>query len=177
MKKQVFFILALLLPLFAVAQSTAKVDKIIPQLQYDADFMTFVKYDMLDGFVPVKGIVTKMKFLNGQKVYAISEITYAADGKSIDTRDTYFYLKDQLIAYSTEDKTEVQLYYVNGENVYASRTITKRLYKPYGGSRTLNIAVIKLNSNFNADKAKIERGQKLLQILKDTSKEMFGSAF
>ena len=136
MKKAVFG-LFLVLSFALKAQDVSKVDNLIPALQYDDDMMVYVDFSVLDGFNVIKQIKGLMKFVRGQKVYALEKDIF--NGKKIEKKITFFYLKQTPIAISIEKNGQTTVFYINNGQVYASKTFKQAGYKPYGGKKPLDL--------------------------------------
>ncbi len=135
--KKLVFVLFIFLSFVLKSQNVNKVDNLIPSLQYDDDMMVYVDFSVLDGFNVVKQIKGLMKFVKGQKVYALEKDIF--NGKKITKKITFFYLGQTPIAISVEKGGQTTLFYIDNGQVYASKTFKQALYKPYGGKKPLDI--------------------------------------
>ncbi len=178
MKKLVIFLVISFLPMLVTAQATVKsAEKYIPGLQYDNDFMTYIDIAMKDGFSTIKEIVAKMKFVEGDKVYAIEKMRFNPK-KQIIEKVTFFYHKTTPIAISIEKGGTVNIYYLDSGNVIASKTFTATDYRPFGGKKTLRLSTIPADEKTHSPKKKyLDQANSLLNVLKNASKSMFNYNF
>ncbi len=177
--KTVSYVLALILmPFMLTAQvSIAGIEKLIPNLQYDNDFMTYLEVNMKDGFNTVKKAVGMMKFVHGQKVYAIEKIRYTPK-KQIAEKITFFYHEDTPIAISIEKNGEVSVYYLDNGKVVASKKFEASKYKPFGGTDDLILSTIPADQRTRTPKKKyLEEAVALLSNLKEASQSILNYKF
>ncbi len=175
MKKTLLLILTLIASL-SYAQIN-KTESLIPQLQYDQDFMTYVQINMMDGFTTVKQVVGKMKFVAGQKVYAIEKKRFA-DEKTLIDKITFFYLQDTPIAISIEKAGKVKIFYLSQGKVIAYKELSAKLYKPWGGKKTLNLKNIPAVKEIPIlDEKLLSQSQNTLKLIKQSSKDIFNYSF
>ena len=176
MKKNWLFILALCLSSIINAQ-TQLADHLIPSLQYDNDFMTYLEFTMKDGFSPVKQAVGKMKFFEGRKIYAI-EIIKLNTQKHPSNKITYFYLDTIPFAISIQKNGLLNLYYIKNGKISASKSLKTSNYNPFGGKKTLNIASIPPDKKIKKLKRKyLQKSTSLLSEMKKASKNTLGYRF
>jgi hypothetical protein len=180
MKNKVFllWLFSLLFTLNAFAQmSVDKIESFIPKLQYDDDFMKYTDFAMLDGFNVVKSLVGWMKFDVGKKVYAI-ELDKFSENKKLKSKTTYFYIQTVPVAISVERKGITQIYYLSDGKVIGYKQFNNKVYKPYGGSKPLDIRQIPLAQKVKTPKAKtLKRASVLLNQVRSTSKQLFDYQF
>lgn len=124
---------------------------------------------MKDGFTTVKKVVGKMKFVRGEKIYAIEGITYSS-AKKVKERVTYFYLSNQPIAISDERNGKVLVYFLCSGKVIASKTLKAIDYKPFGGKKILRLRAIAQDAKTQSlQKEHLELSASLLKNLKQAA--------
>ena len=178
MKKLAILLVISLLPMFISAQATVKsIEKFIPSLQYDNDFMTYIDIAMKDGFSTVKEVVAKMKFVEGDKIYAIEKMRFSPK-KQILEKVTFFYHKTTPIAISIEKAGSVDVYYLDSGKVIASKKFTATDYRPFGGKKILRLSTIPSDSKPRSPKKKyLDQANNLLNNLKNASKSVLNYNF
>ncbi len=176
--KRIFLIVGILgLFLSASAQDkVSQIDALIPSLQFDQDFLKYSQMSMLDGFDVVKQVNGYMKFVKGKKVYAVEKVRFA--GKNIKERVTYFYYNSEPIAIAIEKKDQVKVCYLDGQNVIATKTFDKNVYKPYGGSKKLNLSQLPKDDKVSSCSQKyLEQAQNILTQLKEANQKILNYRF
>ncbi len=161
---------------FYAQNSVEKIDQLIPALQYDDDFMTYSRLEMLDGFNVLKRVSVLKKYSKNDKIYAVEKVKLS--GNKVKEKVTYFYLNDTPVAISVENDGQTIVYYLNNGGVFAMKQFANTLYKPYGGQKTLNLADVKVSDKVKKPSKKImDQAGYILDQLKQVNQKILNYRF